>query len=143
MVAVNGSSHGFNSISLVNLLWIQLNQLGESVVESDGDEFNSSGSNGDGEVEEHCKIMVEENPGTHRFWGLMLSFCVGVSSPFHLSIFFRFEMLNTDHFSISKRCHVHAANACVLWETEDESAALISIEREEAIKYSGSKAYFK
>ncbi|KAK8621643.1 hypothetical protein V6N13_081076 [Hibiscus sabdariffa] len=123
---------------------------------SDGDEFNSSGSNGDGEVEEHCKIMVEENPGTHRFWGLMLSFCVaypkdGENLSQHAKLVWELYCDEERASSYIERTvqaspqdsHVHAANACVLWETEDESAALISIEREEAIKYSGSKAYFK
>ncbi|KAK8493998.1 hypothetical protein V6N13_128151 [Hibiscus sabdariffa] len=92
MAVVNGSSHGFNSISLENLL------LDEQVQVTDekrlvgigleaamgggsrssggwggggggGSEFNSAGSNGDGEVEEYYKRMVEENPGNPLFLG--------------------------------------------------------------------------
>ncbi|GMI98684.1 hypothetical protein HRI_003537700 [Hibiscus trionum] len=96
MAAVNGRSHGFNSISLENLL---LNDqvkvtdekglVGQEMIlpiglESavgggsrsgggwgggGGGEFNSAGSNGDGEVEEYYKRMVEENPGNSLFLG--------------------------------------------------------------------------
>ncbi|KAE8730615.1 Tetratricopeptide repeat-like superfamily protein, putative isoform 2 [Hibiscus syriacus] len=95
IAAVKGSSHGFNSISLDNLL---LNEQVKVIDEkglvgqemflptgiqtaTDGGNrsgisggygnrsggFNSAGSNGDGEVEEYYKRMVEENPGNPLF----------------------------------------------------------------------------
>ncbi|KAK8651457.1 hypothetical protein V6N13_141058 [Hibiscus sabdariffa] len=65
MVDVNGSSHGFNSISLAS----RHLQMMITDNKSGGDEFNSSCSNGDVEVKEHCKIMVEENPENPSFLG--------------------------------------------------------------------------
>ncbi|KAE8703998.1 Tetratricopeptide repeat-like superfamily protein, putative isoform 2 [Hibiscus syriacus] len=91
--ALNGSSHGFNSISLENL---SLNEKVEVTDEKGlvgvemflpigveaamdggnrsgggwgggGGEFNSAGSNGDGEIEEYYKRMVKENPGNAIF----------------------------------------------------------------------------
>ncbi|KAK8717927.1 hypothetical protein V6N13_045177 [Hibiscus sabdariffa] len=97
MAAVNGSSHGFNSISLENLLNEQVKVTNEKGLVGQemflptgfetatgggnrsgisggswgggGGEFNSAGSNGDGEVEEYYKRMVEENPGNPLFLG--------------------------------------------------------------------------
>ncbi|KAE8685338.1 Tetratricopeptide repeat-like superfamily protein, putative isoform 2 [Hibiscus syriacus] len=182
MAVVNGGGHGFNSISLEDLLFNEqvkvTDEKGlvgqemflptglETATDGGnrsgisggyggswgggGGEFNSAGSNGDAEVEEYYKRMVEENPGNPLFWGNYAQFLYesrdleGAEEYYSRAILadpkdgetlsqyaklvwelHRDEERASSYFERAVQAspqdsHVHAAYASFLWETEED-----------------------